>query len=146
MKEECTVRIQQTGEELLKVYDNRKRNDVASHRLIVGDALYGGRTEPFVYYYPKTNRESEIYYSDFTSLYFRVQKTQKFPGSIPNKLVGEQIPSNNEYIEDINIKIFGVSYVRLLPTQGLYISLLQGSYEGRIVFTLCRTCAKEGQD
>src|ERR1700755_3602448 len=50
IKDECIVKILQTGEqELLRVYDNRIGNDVSNHRLVIGDALYGGRTEPFVY-------------------------------------------------------------------------------------------------
>ena len=46
----------------------------------------------------------------------------------------------------MNTTYFGVSYVRVLPPQDLYIPVLPGRYNDKLVFTLCRTCAKECSD
>lgn len=45
----------------------QRSNDAVSNILGIDDCLFGGRTEPFVNYYPPTD-DKKIMYQDYTSL------------------------------------------------------------------------------
>lgn len=147
MKDLWKVKFQQTGkEELLHLDHNRIGNEITIHRLVIGNDLYCERTEALVYYYSPMNGSSKICYLDFTSLYPWVQKSQKFQGGTPEKFVGEQISKIDGYIEEMEIKYFGVAYICVLPPQVLNILVLSCRYDIQLMFPLCRTCTKEGMD
>lgn len=57
------------------------------------------------------------YYLVFNPLYPWIQKTKKFPGGIPEKLVCEQIASIDDYIEEMEIIYFDLVYVYVLSPQ-----------------------------
>lgn len=83
--------------ELLKDYVNNLGNDMINHRFVMGEALYGGRTEPFVYYYSPTNCANKAYYLDSTSLHPRVKRNKESPVRISEKCVKDEIPNIPDY-------------------------------------------------
>src|SRR5678815_197550 len=149
MKKECEVTVVNTTDETrtekLGRYVQSIGNELANAKLEVGEALYGGRTEPFVYYYPPTEGV-QLKYLDFTSLYPFVQKTKPFPSGTPTKLVGRDLPSIEKFAQEMNSTYFGLSYVSVLPPKNLYTPVLPARYDNRLIFSLCRTCSACGYE
>ncbi|XP_053392146.1 uncharacterized protein LOC128554858 [Mercenaria mercenaria] len=96
------------------------------------DAFHGGRTEAFKMYAESTE-DKHIRYFDVTSLYPYINKTGKVP------LGHQQIITEN--IEDIN-NYEGLIKCKILPPNKLYIPVLPTKCNGKLMFSLCRTCSE----
>jgi len=97
------------------------------------EALFGGRTNAFKLYH-KISNDEKIKYIDINSLYPSVQFYCKYPVDHP-----EIITNNFQKIENY----FGLAKIDILPPQNLFIPVLPLKINGKLVFTLCYTCAKE---
>jgi hypothetical protein len=96
------------------------------------DAFHGGRTEAFKMYAEST-ANTQIKYFDVTSLYPYINKTGKIPLGHPNIIT--------EHFENVN-KYEGLIKCKLLPPRKLYIPVLPTKCNGKLIFTLCRTCSE----
>lgn len=99
------------------------------------DSLTGGRTEGFTLYKERGEGE-QIHYIDVTSLYPYVLKNGLFPIGHP-KIHTVRFP----HIAAVH----GLVKCTILPPRHLYMPLLPARINGKLVFTLCRTCASEMQ-
>ena len=99
------------------------------------DALYGGRTQCYkLYHLCNLDENEEIRYIDYTSLYPFIQKYGIFPIGHP-----EIITENFDYD---NSNYFGLIKLDIIPPVNLYIPVLPTRIDGKLFFTLCRTCAE----
>ncbi len=92
------------------------------------DALSGGRTNAIALYYKMVSD-----YVDFTSLYPYVQKYGIFPIGHP-KVITENFENIDSY--------FGLVFCRVFPPRKLYHPVLPFHTNGKLLFPLCATCAK----
>lgn len=95
------------------------------------DAFFGGRTDAFKLY-EEASEIKQIKYYDVTSLYPCVNKTGKIPVGHP------QIITEN--FKDIS-KYEGIIKCKVLPPMGLHIPLLPLKCNGKLMFSLCRSCS-----
>ncbi|XP_052760046.1 uncharacterized protein LOC128202914 [Mya arenaria] len=100
-------------------------------RLDPRESFFGGRTNASQLYY-KTEDNENIKYIDFTSLYPWVNKYCHYPVGHP-----DIITSDFKNIDDY----FGTAKVKILPPRGLYHPVLPYRSNGKLKFSLCRTCA-----
>ncbi|XP_052778720.1 uncharacterized protein LOC128216186 [Mya arenaria] len=99
------------------------------------DAFYGGRTEGFKLY-EEASKDQEINYYDVTSLYPYVNKTGKIPLGHPEIVT--------ENFKDIT-KYEGLIKCKIVPPRGLYLPVLPMKSYGKLLFSLCRSCADQYQ-
>lgn len=97
------------------------------------EAFYGGRTNALKLYY-KIKDNEQIKYIDFTSLYSYVQKYGRYPVGHP-EIITEQ------FNLDIS-NYFGIIKCIVLAPRKLYLPILPSRINGKLVFTLCSTCAE----
>ena len=106
------------------------------------DALFGGRTEAFKLYY-KCKPGEKIRYIDYTSLYPWAQKYGIYP-------LGAHrfITENFEYEKSLvpNGKFFGLIKCKVLAPRNLYMPVLPGRFNKKLVFATCSSCAIARQD
>jgi len=102
------------------------------------EAFFGGRVETFQM--KTTNRR--CHYIDVTSLYPSILVSKKFPVGHPRI-----ITNNFGDPETAPSRFFGIMKCAILPPRQLHIPVLPGKYgkDGKLLFTLCRTCATERQ-
>ena len=89
----------------------------------------------------KQKKDEKIKYYDITSLYPYVQKTCKFPVGMPQIIKKDFIN-----IDALNRKWHyeGIANIRILPPNDLFHPVLPSRLaNGKLVFTLCRSCASE---
>jgi DNA polymerase type B, organellar and viral len=113
--------------------------------LSLRDAFYGGRTNcTTLYHKVDKNAGERILYYDVISLYPWLNRTSKYPKSHPviydedrcKKLVG--LPPN------VNINCFeGIIKCSVAPPTNLWLPVLPQKVNGKLVFSLCRTCAQD---
>ncbi|XP_039614013.1 uncharacterized protein LOC120532230 [Polypterus senegalus] len=96
------------------------------------DALNGGRTNAIKLYH-KVQGDEQIHYYDFTSLYPYVNKTKTYPIGHPT-FVFEEFADLKHY--------FGLIKITMLAPRKLYFPVLPLRICGKLMFTLCRTCAE----
>ena len=96
--------------------------------------LFGGRTNALILYYLCKPHE-KIFYYDFCSLYPYVMKYGIYPYGHPI-IISENFDYSKQY--------FGVIKCRILPPEGLYLPVLPLNINNKLIFTLCRKCAEEG--
>ncbi len=124
--------------ESLKLVDPELRAWLRRQEIVepiqVRDCLYGGRTNALVLYYLCRAHE-QIKYSDVTSLYPFVQKYKRYPS-------GHPIIITENFDDDFD-GYFGIAKCTILPPQDLYVPVLPAKINGKLVFTLCYTCAME---
>jgi hypothetical protein len=102
------------------------------------DGFFGGRTEAIKLYKEVDESVGEkILYYDVTSLYPWVNKYCKYPVGHPN-VITSNFKDLSEY--------FGVVYCTVLPPKKLYYPVLPCKAGGKLMFTLCHTCANENSD
>ncbi|XP_052779212.1 uncharacterized protein LOC128216636 [Mya arenaria] len=99
------------------------------------DAFYGGRTKGFKLYEEASN-DQEINYYGVTSLYPYVNKTGKIPLGHPEIIT--------ENFKDIT-KYEGLVKCKIVPPRGLYPPVLPVKSNGKLLFSLCRSCADQYQ-
>uniref|UniRef100_A0A1A8SMB5 DNA-directed DNA polymerase n=1 Tax=Nothobranchius rachovii TaxID=451742 RepID=A0A1A8SMB5_9TELE len=97
------------------------------------EALYGGRTCP-VQLRRTAQSDEKIHYVDFTSLYPYVNATQNYPIGHP-KIHVKNFRDPSHY--------FGLIKAVVSPPRKLFFPVLPfKTSKGKLVFTLCRTCAE----
>lgn len=99
------------------------------------DAFFGGRTEAFKLYEEAADDKTIKYY-DVTSLYPWVNKTGKIPLGHP-EIITENFKSISEYE--------GLVKCKVLPPKGLFMPALPTKCNGKLLFSLCRTCGENYQ-
>ena len=98
------------------------------------EALYGGRTNATTLKYTVKDGEKIRYY-DFCSLYPSVLKYCRFPVGHPEIIIKDFKEVSSYY---------GLIKCTVLPPQRLYHPVLPQRFSnGKLTFTLCRTCADE---
>jgi len=139
---ECEYENQLKTDPTMKSYtDNIKIMDPLDPR----EAFFGGRTNAVKLYHKilrGTNNEplEKISYTDICSLYPTVNKYGEYPIGHP-KIFTE----NFKHISAIQRPYNGLIKATVLPPRNLYHPLLPMRYDGKLLFTLCRTCAEEKQ-
>ncbi|XP_051782587.1 uncharacterized protein LOC127527551 [Erpetoichthys calabaricus] len=96
------------------------------------DSLFGGRTNAIKLYHKAVGPE-QIHYYDFTSLYPFVNKTKTYPVGHPT-IIFQQFGDLRQY--------FGLIKATVQPPRGLNFPVLPLRFCGKLMFTLCRTCAE----
>lgn len=99
------------------------------------DAFFGGRTEGFQLY-ETASPTKEIKYYDVTSLYPYVNKTGKIPLGHPEIITDSFGPID---------KYEGLVKCKIIPPRGLYMPVLPIKCNGKLMFSLCRTCSETQQ-
>ena len=102
-------------------------------RLEPRQAFFGGRVNATKLHY-KVNGDEQIHYDDVTLLYPFVQKYSMYPVQEPQILISD--------FSDIS-NYFGIAKIKILPPKGLYHPVLPLKINGKLLFTLCRTCAEK---
>ncbi|XP_057711360.1 uncharacterized protein LOC130928654 [Corythoichthys intestinalis] len=98
------------------------------------EALFGGRTNAFVLRHT-AGPDQKILYVDVTSLYPFVNASKKYA-------IGHPIIIHNNFEADVT-KYFGFIRAKVYPPRKLYFPVLPyKTAKGKLVFTLCRTCAE----
>ena len=100
-------------------------------RLDPRDSFFGGRTNAVKLHYKAMEGETIQYY-DFTSLYPWTNKYCRYP-------VGHPVIITDDF-QDIS-QYFGLAKIKILPPRKLYHPVLPYSSNGKLKFSLCRTCA-----
>ena len=144
-----TQALREAGHEVVEVWEHEWDEAVKSHSewtfpsslehrdpLIPRQALMGGRTNAVKLYY-RCPPESKVQYVDFTSLYPSVQRDG---GAYP--LGHPAIVTEFEKVEDA-LRYFGLHKVKVLPPRNLYFPVLGTHWDGKLYFTLCRSCMVE---
>lgn len=101
--------------------------------LLPRDAFFGGRVNAIQLHCDTENTTNQIRYVDYTSLYPYVCKYGVFPLGHPKVFWGNNIPR----------KVQGLLKCKILPPQDLYHPILPCRINGKLMFTLCHTCARE---
>ena len=102
-------------------------------------ALYGGKTSP-IWLKKTCISNANIHYVDFTSLYPSVQKGFSFPIGHPSILVGNEC-------DEVNFNWFcRLMKCDILPPKNLYFPVLPCKFNGKLIFTLCRSCVFNTQE
>ena len=96
------------------------------------DALYGGRTNASKLYH-ECQQDEKIRYSDFISLYTRVNRCKVVP-------IGHPRIITKNFDADIS-SYFGLIKCTMLPPRGLFHPVLPYRTQGKLMFALCKTCA-----
>lgn len=99
------------------------------------DAFFRGRTEAFKLY-EEANTDKQIKYYDVTSLYPFIKKAGKIPVGHP-----DIITENFKYISNYE----GLVKCKVLPPRNLRIPILPLKCNGKLMFSLCRTCTEHYQ-
>ena len=99
------------------------------------DAFYGGRTEAFKLY-TEASENTKINYYDVTSLYPFINKTGKAVIGHP-QIITENFDKISTYE--------GLIKCVVLPPRKLHIPVLPLKINGKLLFTLCKTCAESKQ-
>ena len=92
------------------------------------DAFYGGRTNACKLYF-----EGEAMYLDFTSLYPDRNKNEQYP-------LGHPIIITQNFSDVSTYK--GLLKLKILPPRGFYHPVLPFKCNGKLMFSLCRSCAQ----
>nr|XP_049619738.1 uncharacterized protein LOC125994445 [Syngnathus scovelli]XP_049620140.1 uncharacterized protein LOC125994731 isoform X1 [Syngnathus scovelli] len=96
-------------------------------------ALFGGRTNAFVLKYT-AEPDERVLYVDVTSLYPFINSTATYPIDHPT-IIHDDFKDPRSY--------FGFISATVNPPRGLYFPVLPfKTAKGKLVFTLCRTCAE----
>ena len=97
--------------------------------------FFGGRTNA-VWLYKEVSEDEKIHYVDFTSLYPWTNRYCLVPIGHPEILTSET-PVNRSPTE-----FFGMIKCEILPLSYLFHPLLPYRAQGKLMFSLCRTCAE----
>ena len=116
------------------------------------DCYFGGRTNALTLYkkFPKNEKGK---YVDFTSLYPAVMKYKRYPIGHPQRVINrfkgitvEKCQGNCIYnkCEGKHLKLpyFGIMKAKFIPPRNVYHPVLPVRINGKLMFPLCYTCAK----
>ena len=99
------------------------------------DGFFGGRTNA-VCLYKEVSEDAEIHYVDFTSLYPWTNKCCEVPIGHPEILMSEALVNRSAN------ECFGMIKCEILPPSFLFHPVLPYRAQGKLMFTLCRSCAE----
>ena len=127
---------EKTEEHLKRIKSKVKRLEKLGlpRDLDLRQSLKGGRTNNLKFFF-KTDGQSELKYFDFTSLYPSVVKQEKYPMGHPRRLTRNFDNSLHSY--------FGFVYCSVDAPIDLYLPVLGDTFDGKFVYSLCRTCTNE---
>ena len=119
----------------------------------VRDAYFGGRTNGIKLLEKFSPRYPGRYY-DFCSLYPDVLKYNRYPVGHPVRIVHDfapftrydcsgQCPYHPCEGRHVSIPYFGLMKVRIVPPKRLYFPVLPMKINGKLMFPLCGSCARE---
>lgn len=124
--------------------ENKEMSDyINTHDLLeypplkVRDAFYGGRVENMI-----KAIKGKIKYVDFTSLYPYINKYGRYPKGHPTVFINDECSKLTGGINDIS-NVDGLISCKVLPPRQLYIPVLPFRFNGKLLFTLCRSCAEK---
>jgi hypothetical protein len=100
-------------------------------RLNPRDSFFGGRTNASRLHY-KVSEGEKVKYVDFTSLYPWVNKYARYPLGHPEIITSD--------FKDLD-QYFGIAQVKIRPPRSVYHPVLPTRSNGKLKFSLCRTCA-----
>jgi hypothetical protein len=100
-------------------------------RLNPRDAFYGGRCETFKLHH-KVSQSEKIKYLDICSLYPSVMKMSTF-GVGRERVITKDFGPLSQY--------WGLIKARVMPPRLLHLPVLPYKTNGKLVFTLCKSCA-----
>ncbi|XP_055353765.1 uncharacterized protein LOC129599526 [Paramacrobiotus metropolitanus] len=98
------------------------------------DAFKGGRTNASCLF-REVQEDEQILHYDIVSLYPFVNKKAEYPIGHP-KIIVTNFKPVTEY--------FGLVKCKVLPPARIRYPVLPATFNGKLVFTLCRTCAENG--
>ena len=101
--------------------------------LSVKEAFRGGRTNAFKLQY-EVKADEKIRHIDVTSLYPTVNKHDAYPIGHPEVILSD--------FKDIK-EYFGIVKCTVKAPSNEMFPILPGSYNGKLVFALCRKCAEQ---
>jgi hypothetical protein len=135
---ECTfAQMRKEDSEINDFINNHK--DVHTEPLEARDSFFGGRTNCVKTHYIVAPGE-KIKYMDVCSLYPWVNKYGTYAVDVPEIFIGEQccelIGSENDLV-----KVEGLVKCTVLAPTDLYHPVLPQRINGKLFFSLCRTCA-----
>lgn len=122
---------------------NRLSLDIVSGVLECGKALFDGRCNTFVLFYPPASGV-KIYYVSFCSLY-----SYSFSIGSPRRIVSPvHLPTIEDLINGLDEDYSGLIHVEILPPRELYIYIpaLPHTIDGKLTFTLFSTCAQQNEN
>ncbi|PIC13628.1 hypothetical protein B9Z55_027722 [Caenorhabditis nigoni] len=134
---ECQVKESlRTDSEMKEFFDNYEALDL----LQCERALVGGRTEVFRLH---ANCDGRVgHYLDVVSLYPTVMKHEAYPIGEPENVQRNTMKTPMTKPEDIPFE--GFLSCRLDAPKNLKLPVIAGKVNGRLMFFLCRKCAKDG--
>jgi hypothetical protein len=131
--------------------------DPSLSNITLSDCYFGGRTNALILH-KKFSEVEKGYYVDFCSLYPSVLKYDRYPVGHPERISTDFSPLRDVPCEECfspspcpghhsELSYFGVIKVTVLPPQNIHIPVLPVKINGKLMFTLCYTCAlKQNQD
>ena len=141
-KWECDWNDEKLQPEVKKYLAKRRKelNLLADHGGVnIRQSFFGGRTNNLRFWFnieADIDRDTQILYYDFRSLYPTVLKYKPFPSDHPEVL--------NENLSKDMSSYFGFAKCIVKPPNQLYIPVLPyRNRAGKLLFPLCRTCADE---
>ena len=132
VKWECDFKRELAANPEMKVFIQSLKFDTP---LEPHDGFFGGRTNA-VCLYKEVSEDEKIHYIDFTSLYPWTNKYCEVPIGHPEILTSKALVnrSANEF--------FGMIKCEILPPSFLFHPVLPYRAQGKLMFTLCRSCAE----
>lgn len=109
-------------------------NDENVKPLDLRDAFYGGRVE-YLSTYHSVQEGEQIVYLDVCSLYPFCNKYRKVPLKHPKIYIGNECPPITDELE-------GIVKCNIIPPEELFFPVLPCRISGKLLFTLCRSCAE----
>ena len=145
-----TSKLRQHGYTVVEKWECDFKNDVANNPTIADfvetlkftdpleprHSFFGGRTNA-VTLHAEAEEDEEIRYVDFTSLYPWVNKNGEYPKGHPTFI---DQPGHTDISQ-----FFGIVKCDVLPPKQLFHPVLPVTSNGKLTFTLCRTCVAEEQ-
>ncbi|EFO90338.1 hypothetical protein CRE_29165 [Caenorhabditis remanei] len=134
---ECDVKAElRSNREMSDFFDSYEAVDV----LQCQRALVGGRTEVFRVYVDC--KDGTGYYVDVVSLYPTVMKHEAFPIGAPENV--QRSTFALPIVSPDGIPFEGFMSCKLQAPRDLRLPVIAGKVSGRLMFFLCKLCAKEG--
>lgn len=139
---ECDFNQEKKNNIQMQNFLRNQQEILLSEPLNPRDAFFGGRTEALVKLCEFTpGSKKKIRYVDVCSLYPYICKYGKYPVGHPTLYIGDEcinLVGQNNSLD----KVEGLVKCTVLPPQNLHHPVLPVKCNGRLIFSLCRTCTE----